>query len=100
MQDMFSEGSINHCPDLINEHLPEKYKWYDLSHIAKNDFCGDFFGINTWLTKHTLLYKIRGARISMYSEHACVNANIADINYLLLHYKFDSEFINRATFAG
>jgi hypothetical protein len=126
MLDMFSDSSIDNWPNPANEYLPEKCKWYDISHITKNEYHDEngklsiirknyfsntglkiyrggvrkrFFNINAWLTKHPLMYRDRGACISMYSEHACVDANIADINCVLLHYKFDSEFISRASLA-
>lgn len=126
MLDMFSDKSINNWPNPANEYLMEKCNWYDISHISKNDYHDEngkfsvikknnlsnrrlkiyrggirkqLFDIDTWLTKHPLMYRNRGASISMYSEHACINAYLADINCVLLHYKFDSEFRNRASLA-
>jgi hypothetical protein len=53
------------------------------------------FGLNVSLTKHPLLRKAGGARPSNHSSQWCTRARIADVTCVLLHYKFDRDFLQK-----
>jgi hypothetical protein len=52
-------------------------------------------GANPMLTKMPLLFRSGGATPVLESAHLCRGARIADVNGVLLHYKFDRQFGER-----
>jgi len=114
--DMFSDRPISHLTNEQNEDVKSAYQYYDLSDIAKTDYCTSpivtkygyankladrqtplywggirkmLYGNNCLLTKHSLF--LLGGDIKLFPHvHFVNNASVADISGVMLHYKLTS----------
>jgi Glycosyl transferase family 2 len=117
MLDLFPLEPIS-CWPTDGETLRKKAVWYDHSRLTGqeypptlgNQFSSPIplysggirktaFGVNALLTKHPLLYRQGGAKLSLSSSHWCHRGAIADVSGLLLHYKFDGTFRQKCLLA-
>jgi hypothetical protein len=107
MLDMFASGPVGSRDAADDAPLLEQYPYYDLSDIhpiagswifregqswmggiRKTVFGRDHF----WLTKHPLIKTGHNIRAFEDSEHGVIDAHVADITGVLLHFKFTPSF--------
>ncbi len=105
--DLFASGPIGSRDAPADAPLQEQYPFYDISDvhpipdawifregqswmggIRKTVFGRDHF----WLTKHPLIKTGQRIRVFEDSEHGIVDARVADITGVLLHFKFTPSF--------
>lgn len=115
MLDLFPDGPPSSWPQGGRELIAASI-WYDLSAIEArppgraarvNRFAdprmsfyaggirSSAFGATPLLTKFPLLYRRNGRGPVLESAHLCRGARVADVSGLLLHYKYDRQFLER-----
>jgi hypothetical protein len=119
MLELFPQSSIEYWPTAISL-LRQDCIWYDHSqltaseypaflnnqlanptmHLYKGGIRKKIFGVDALLTKHPLLYRQGGAKLSLASSHWCHHSTIADVSCVLYHYKFDGQFYQKSTWAA
>jgi len=108
MLDMFSDLALNEIESKTDDVLKEKYPFYDISSIDKEDYLWSersnpdikmhwggirkmVFGTNNGLTKSPLVL-MDGKVRPFITWHHPKGARMADISCLLMHYPFVSSF--------
>ncbi len=119
MLDMFPEKPLSTRAGNMDEPLKERHRFYDISNLRRmgiedhprcppdNTYGSDdidafsggirltVFGVNTFLTKHPLVFS-DGKVKSMYpGPHWASNVKVADFTGVLLHYKFLDEYLHK-----
>jgi len=112
MLDMFSNIPLNKLESKTDDILKEKYVYYDISDIEKEDYLWSkrsnpaikmhwggirkrVFGTNNGLTKSPLVF-MDGKVKPFITWHHPKGARMADISCLLMHYPFVSSFYAKA----
>jgi hypothetical protein len=111
MLDMFSEVSLNKLESKADDKLKEKYVFYDISCIEKEDYPWSersnagikmhwggirklVFGTDNGLTKAALI--LMDGRVKPFINwHHAKGAHMADISCLIRHYPFVSSFYKK-----
>lgn len=119
MLELYPQGSLNHWPTEAAQ-LRKESIWYDhsqltpsqypttlgnrLSHSGMQMYKGGIrktvFGVDALLSKHPLLYRRGGAKLSLASSHWCHDSAVADVSCVLYHYKFDGKFRQKCAWAA
>ncbi|NKQ35567.1 MAG: glycosyltransferase family 2 protein [Chloroflexi bacterium] len=117
MLDMFSDGPLAQLDSDIEDDLPGKYRFYDLSDVVKMDYyfprnelptpeIKAYFGgirrtlfapeeLRFVLTKHPLFLQDGRLQPLFVDEHFARGAQVADVTAVLYHYKFLADFAER-----
>jgi hypothetical protein len=112
MLDMFSEIPFHKLVSNANDRLREKYNLYDLSEVYTTEYSfgivpderirmhwggirKQVFGTDNGLTKVSLFFMDTSIKPFVKWHHA-VNARIADVTCVLLHFPFVSSFTEKA----
>jgi hypothetical protein len=112
MLDMFGDVPLRELRSSPDDDLRQRYQFYDLSDIARTPyaFAGDneqirmhrggirysVFGTMNGLTKVSL-FKMDGRLKPFVYWHHALNARIADVSGVLLHFPFVSSFYSKVT---
>jgi hypothetical protein len=119
MLELYPAGSLDQWPT-EGEQLRKASIWYDhtqltpiaypatlrnrLTNAEMQMYQGGIrktvFGVDALLSKHPLLYRPGGAKLSLASSHWCHDSIIADVSCLLYHYKFDGTFRQKCAWAA
>jgi hypothetical protein len=119
MLDMFPEKPLSARAGNIDEPLKELHNLYDISNLRRrsikdhprcppdNTYGSDdidafsggvrltVFGVNTFLTKHPLVFSDSKAKSMYPGPHWASNVRVADFTGVLLHYKFLDEYLHK-----
>jgi hypothetical protein len=119
MLDMFPEKPLSGRAGNLDEPLKELHRFYDISDLRRrnirehprcppdNTYGGDdiaafsggvrlsAFGVNTFLTKHPLVFLDGEVKPVKPGPHWHSSARVADFTGVLLHYKFLDEYLHK-----
>ena len=112
MLDMFSETPFHKLVSSAGDRLREKYNLYDISEVSKTEYTfgivpdarirmhwggirKQVFGTYNGLTKVSLFFMDSSIEPFIKWHHA-INARIADVTCVLLHFPFVSSFAEKA----
>jgi hypothetical protein len=119
MLDMFPEEPLSGRASSVDEPLKELHRFYDMSNLRRknikehprcppdNTYGGDeiaafsggvrltVFGVNSFLTKHPLVFLDGDVNPVTPGPHWQSNARVADFTGVLLHYKFLDEHLHK-----
>jgi hypothetical protein len=119
MLDMFAQKPLSDRPGKMDEPLKELHRFYDISNLRRkritehprcppdNTYGSDkiatfsggvrltVFGVNTFLTKHPLVFLDGKLKPVRPGPHWHSNARVADFTGVLLHYNFLDEHLHK-----